>query len=419
MNEKNVHKSLTKNLQRYELFADNDYFCKFKIYYTMTWTIDITSTWTLLSLAVFCLSAVIVCVYYSVTYWRVAGWRGKKVPPQPIVDDARQPKVSIVLTVHNEAAYLKESLPYLLEQDYPDYEVVVVNYLSKDDTPFVLKVCAENYSSLKPLQFTEDVNMFQGKKYPLSIGIRSASGEVIVLTEADCIPKSFTWLRGLVAGYQAAGVQMVLGYAGVRQEKGLLNLFQQYDNLTESASWMGFAMAGMPYSGTGRNLSFRRQFFFDQGSFIRHYSEPEGADDMFVNQNASGDNTTLCLEADSFVTADAKQDRRLWHRQRVQRWATKRYYSASQKFLLGLYPSSVLLFYAALAVLLALHFPWQYVAMAWVLKTAWQVWSFSRFSKRLEIKNVHFYSPLLEIYFLFANTFLFLSTLHKNKRRIR
>lgn len=383
----------------------------------MTWTIDITSTWTQLSLVIFCLAAVGVCVYYSMAYWRVAKWQNKKMPAPLPGGDHRLPKVSIVLTVHNEAAYLKESLPYLLEQDYPNYEVVVVNYLSRDDTPFVLKVCAENYSNLKPLQFTEDVNMFQGKKYPLSIGIRSATGEIIVLTEADCVPRSFIWLRGLVAGYQVPGVQMVLGYGGVKQEKGMLNVFQQYDNLTESASWILFAIAGMPYSGTGRNLSFRRQFFFDQGSFIRHYGEPEGADDMFVNQNATGDNTMLCLASDSIVTADAKQSRKLWRQQRLQRWATKRYYSAGQKFLLRLYPCCVLLFYLALAVLLVLHFPWQYVVMAWMLKTSWQIWSLSCLTKRFDVKNVHYFSPLLEIYFLLANTILYISALHRKKIR--
>lgn len=381
----------------------------------MTWTIDITSTWTQLLLVIFGLSLAGVCLYYWMAYRRVSIWHNKKTDDYLPDVGFRLPKVSIVLTVHNEAAYLKESLPYLLEQDYPNYEVVVVNYLSKDDTPFVLKVCAENYPNLKPLQFTEDVNMFQGKKYPLSIGIRSATGEIIVLTEADCVPRSFVWLRGLVEGYRVPGVQMVLGYGGVKQEKGMLNIFQQYDNLTESASWILFAIARMPYSGTGRNLSFRRQFFFDQGSFIRHYTEPEGADDMFVNQNATGDNTALCLGTDSMVIADAKQNRKLWHQQRLQRWATKRHYSASQKFLLRLYPCCVLLFYLSLVALLILRVPWQYVVMAWLLKTALQIWFFSCLSRRFKVKNVHYFSPLLEIYFLFANTILYLSTLH-NKR---
>jgi glycosyltransferase involved in cell wall biosynthesis len=383
----------------------------------MNWTIDLTSTGTLICCVVFAVAFVLVCLYYGLIHWRVGSWKNSRVPEPLAGNDSRQPKVSVVLTAHNEAAYLKESLPYLLEQDYPDYEVVVVNYMSQDDTPFVLKVCGENYKHLKPIQFPEDVNMFQGKKYPLSIGIKSACGDVILTTEADCVPRTFTWLREMMAGYRVPGVQMVLGYAGVKEEPTLLNAMQQYDNLAETSLWMGFAIAGHPYSATGRNLAYRRDFFFQQGSFIRHYSEPDGADDMFVNQNTTNQNTVLCVASDSFVMAEAKPNMKQWRQQRFHRYATKRYYNGALKFTLRLYPFSVLLFYAALVMLAVLQFPWQYLLIMWLLKSVWQIWSFSRLTKRFEVKNVHIYAPLFEIYFVIANTFLYLSTLHKRNIR--
>ncbi len=385
-----------------------------QIYCTMIWNIDLNSTVTLVCFAFFAFSFVLVCLYYALVYWHVGRWQSPKA-----IDDSYLPKVSIVIAAHNEAAYLKESLPYLLEQDYPHYEVVVVDYVSHDDTAMVLKVCAENYPYLKIIHFPEDVNMFQGKKYPLSIGIKSATGDIIVTTEADCIPKTFNWLRTMVAPYGNPKVQMVLGYAGISHAATLLNALQQYDNLTDSAAWLSRAISGHPYSGTGRNLSYRRDFFFRQGSFIRHYSEPDGADDMFVNQNATGKNCAVCLLPDSFVHSDAKLSIKLWHQQRYHRFATRRYYNLWQKTALRIGTFHSLLFYAALAALALLGFPWQYLLLGGLLKWCWQIIAFSRLTKRFEVKQIHFFAPLFEIYFMVANTFLYLSTLHRKNIRTK
>lgn len=383
----------------------------------MNWTIDLTDTGTLICLVAFVITFVLICCHYGLIYWRVGSWKNVKVPPPDAASGHHCPKVSVVLTAHNEAAFLKESMPYLLEQDYPDYEVVVVNYMSQDDTSIVLKVCSENYKHLKLVQFPEDVNMFQGKKYPLSIGIKSATGEVILTTEADCVPCTFTWISEMMAGYQLLGVQMVGGYAGIKEEPTLLNAMEQYDNLSDTASWMGFAIAGHPYSATGRNLAYRRDFFFRQGSFIKHYSEPDGADDMFVNQNVTSRNMVLCLAPHSFVQADNKPTMKMWRQQRYHRYSTRRYYGGMQKMMLRVYPFSVAVFYIALVLLVLLAFPWQYLLMAWVVKTAWQIWAFSRLTKRFDVRKIHFYAPWFEIYFTVANTFLYLSTLHKRNIR--
>ncbi len=377
----------------------------------MNWTIDLTSTVTLVCFALVVLSFLLVCLNYASVYWRVGRWQSKQTALPS--DGKHPPKVSVVIAAHNEAVYLKESLPFLLEQDYPNYEVVVVNYVSQDDTAFVLKVCAENYPYLKVINFPKDVNMFQGKKYPLSIGIKSASGDIIVTIEPDCIPQSFSWLREITAPYADTNVQMVLGYAGVKQESTLLNFMQQYDNLTDSAAWLARAIAGHPYSGTGRNLSYRRDFFFQQGSFIRHYSEPNGADDMFINQNATGKNCAVCLQNDSFVQCDAKLSFKLWHQQRYHRFATRQYYNLRQKAALRFGAFNALLFYVTPAILALQHFPWQYLLIGIILKWSWQIIAFSHLSKRFSIKKIHFFAPLLEIYFMIANTFLYLSTLHK------
>lgn len=380
----------------------------------MNWTIDITDTCTLACLIVFKAAFLLLSLYYALFYFRVGRKKAVREGATGSLG-GNKPKVSIVIAAHNEAAYLKESMPYLLEQDYPNYEVVVVDYMSQDDTKFVLKVCSENYPNLKPVQFPEDVNMFQGKKYPLSIGIKSATGDIILLTEADCIPRGFSWVSAMARGYASRQTQLVMGYGGVKQEKGLLNALQQYDSLSDTASWMGFQMLGMPYSGTGRNLSFRRDFFFQQGSFIRHYTIPDGADDLFVNQNATRSNAALCLDPDCFVQTDAAATMSAWKKRRRARYGTRRCYPFLQRLLLALRPLAVALLYTAGALLALKNFPWQYILLSWMLLMAWQVFAFSQVTRRFEVRGIHFYAPLLEIYFTIANTILQISTLHKIK----
>ncbi|MCR5193449.1 MAG: glycosyltransferase, partial [Bacteroidales bacterium] len=276
----------------------------------------LNNTYTLVLLVLLVLSLLALCLYYGLVWLRVGLYKGSHYPRQ-VESPAKLPSVSVVIVAHNEAEFLKKSLPYLLEQDYPDYEVVVVDYTSQDDTRFVLHVCSENYPHLKPITFPEDVNMFHGKKYPLSIGIKSATKDIILLTEPECVPKSFSWIREMMESF-GKGVDMTLGYSIVQGEKSLTTALQRYEDMVFNASFIGMAMMGNPYTATGRNLSYRREFFFRNGGFINHYSISEGADDLFVNQNADKNNTALALSPDSAVSYNAQENFRMWHRQRLR-----------------------------------------------------------------------------------------------------
>ena len=243
------------------------------------------------------------CLYYGLYHMRTGNYglkrkKGEEADEAPTGE--KLPAVSVVLTARNDASWLRENLVYLLEQDYPNFEVVVVDYLSQDDTPYVLKLLKDYYPHLKIVPFKEDVNLFQGKKYPLSIGIKSAKNDILMLADPDCTPKNLHWLRGMVKGYSFdkdtkqsdnkansnQAIKIVLGYCGVKRTKTLLGVLQQYDALYYGASYLGSALLGHPYTGSGRNLSYRRSFFFKRGAFISHYDVADGSDDLFVYQNA-------------------------------------------------------------------------------------------------------------------------------------
>lgn len=354
------------------------------------------------------LGFILLVVVYSLRYLYVAH-KAKKAALKQLTGEEPLPPVSVVLVAHNEAAFLRENLVYLLEQEYPDFEVVVVNYLSHDDTHFVLKLCKDNYPNLKVVDFKDDVNMFYGRKYPLSIGIRSAKNDIIVLTDVDSMPASLHWLQHVVQGYAKPRTNIVLGYGKLEAEKTVLGSLQRYDNMDYSADYLSRALRHRPVTATDRNLSYRKGFFFSKGAFISHYNEPDGAADMFVNQNATRRNTAVNLHPETFIKYKAPVKFIHWHQMRQHRTATYRYHKASQQMAGATAGISLLLFYGSVAALLALGlFPWQILVGVLVLKFALQILSFAQLEKQLGEKGLCWLSPLYEIYFTVANTILLL-----------
>ena len=389
----------------------------------------LTDTYAIILSAAMLASLVYVALYYGLFYLRVGRYGLKKKGGEGngslAGDDL--PPVSVVLTAHNDAIWLKENLVYLLEQDYPNFEVVVVNYLSNDDTEFVLKLLKDYYPHLKIVPFKEDVNLFQGKKYPLSIGIKSASNDILLLADPECTPKNLKWLRGMVKGYrQPIGKkdsskklqpQIVLGYCGLKRTKTLLGCLQQYDALAYGAQYLGSALMGRPYTASGRNLSYRRSFFFEHGAFIRHSDVADGSDDLFVYDNANRRNTVVCINADAVLTAEPKKKFSLWHQERLHRVGTRNRHSALSRLREEMPGLATLLFYAA-AVLLIINgsLPWVITAFVVALKLAWQIVCFAQLTRRFDGGHVYLAAPLLEIYFIIANTILILLPLPNNRK---
>ena len=392
-------------------------FAKYFLFIAMDLTPIITDPYTLSLASLMAVSLIILIIYYALFYFRVGHYRQKKKAdkdnPNP-----KLPPVSVVLVAQNEAEWLRNNLVYLLEQEYPEFEVVVVNYLSNDDTAFVLQVLTDYYPRLKVVTFRENASGYQGKKYPFSIGIKSAQHDILLLAEPQSLPKDLTkpcWIKEMVAGYRDERTQIVLGYCGIQHKRGLLNFLQQYDNLDFSTEYLGAALLRHPFTGNGRNLSYRRSLFLKNDGFIYHYYIPDGADDMFVNQNATRRNCSVMLNKDSFTTVLPYPTFRQWHSYRQHRTYTHRFYKFGLKFMRHLRPLNIFLFYLCGALLLVMGImPWEFLAGALAIKLIWQIISLLQSTKRLGVKPlVAWFSPLLEIYFLFANTFLRLFPLPK------
>lgn len=378
----------------------------------------LTEPYTLVLTCVLAVSFILLAIFYGLFDFKVGRFRRRAVKTTSAqADNENLPPVSVVLVAQNDGEWLRSNLLYLLEQDYPDFEVVVVNYVSSDDTKFVLQVLSENYKRLKVVTFQENVSGYQGKKYPLSIGIRSAKNDILLFAEPDCVPndlQNYTWIREMVAGYVHEHVDIVLGFSGIQYKPTLLNWLQQYDNMTYSVEYLGASILNRPFSGNGRNLSYRRSLFLSNNGFIYHYYEPYGADDMFVNQNSRRYNTSQVLTPNSFTMTQPQASLGQWRQHRKIRTSTHKYYSFGLKIFRLIRPLAVVFFYLSAALLLAAGtFPWEILALLLVLKLAWQIVASLQAAKRLQVKPVvAWLSPLMEIYFLISNTILSFSPLN-------
>jgi glycosyltransferase involved in cell wall biosynthesis len=341
--------------------------------------------------AIILLSLVTQLAYYWIVFARLAFSRNKE--ENPVTDF---PPVSVVIAAHNEYHHLKENLPIVLEQDYPHFEVVVVNHASNDETSSLLKELSLKYKSLKVITIERDLNFFHGKKFPLSIGIKSAAYDLLLLTDADCKPASPLWIRKMAANYVDNTTEVVLGYGPYETEKKFLNRLIRYDTFVVAMQYLSFAKIGFPYMGVGRNLSYRKKLFFKQKGFISHYTIASGDDDLFIGAVAMKTNTRVELAPESFVYSEPKHSFKAWFTQKRRHMSTGRKYKKKFKFMLGSYGLSLIIFYLSLLFFLI---TWQmlYVVLgAWLLRIITQLIIHKNILKRLNEKHLLLFSLLWE-----------------------
>jgi cellulose synthase/poly-beta-1,6-N-acetylglucosamine synthase-like glycosyltransferase len=316
--------------------------------------------------------------------------------------------VSVIICAKDEHHNLKENLPFILHQDYPTFEVIVVNDASEDETGYLLEDLAKDYPHLKPVTIHSDLNFFKGKKFPLSIGIKSAHYPHILLTDADCRPASRHWLK-LMQSHFSEEKKIVLGYGGYRTRNSFLHFLVRFDTVTTAMRYLSWALAGIPYMGVGRNLAYHSKLFFDEGGFMKHYSIPSGDDDLFINKVATRRSTAVVSEPDAFTLSKAPERFGLWVRQKRRHLLTGGHYKASHRYLLGLDWLSSFIFWGLFIALMVLGVEPIIVAGVFIIRMLSYGFILKKTMLRLQERDLLLLSPVLEVFFLIFTPLLILS----------
>ena len=345
--------------------------------------------------------AAIQLFYYIFFYLAVYFYK----PRQPKTE--KQP-VSVIICARNEAENLAKFLPHVLEQDYPDFEVIVVNDCSEDNSYDILGKFITQYPNLKISTVNKDPKFTHNKKFAQFIGIKAAKNDLLLFTDADCQPESEKWLEGMTSNFDE-NVSFVLGYGGYLNSKGLLNKFIRYDTMVIAMQYFGMAIRGIPYMGVGRNLAYRRSAFFANKGYGAHNHVISGDDDLFVNTNATGKNTRVEFREVTHTRSIPSSGLKEWITQKKRHITTAPYYRFRDKFLLFTETFTRTIFYASFVVLLSFTFLWPYILGIFVVRLTIQIITFALIQKKLKESGLVVYSLFFDVLSPVIYTLLFIS----------
>ena len=362
----------------------------------------------LLSILVFCL---LVQLYYVLfVHLKLANAVVEETP-----SIARKP-VSVVVCARNEVANLGEYLPTLMTQNYPEYEVVVVNDRSWDGTEELLEQMAKKYSNLKVVKVLDNDKFLAGKKFAVTMGIKAAKYEWLVFTDADCTPASNNWLMSMQQPADE-NAEIVLGYSPYLKRRSLLNALIRFETFFTAVNYLGFALKGMPYMGVGRNMAYKKALFFKNKGFAAHMHIPSGDDDLFVNAHASKYNTEVRLNMDSHVWSEPNRTWGGYLRQKKRHFGAGKLYKPKHKFILSLQIVMQFLFYALFASCMFFSRDARYLAGGVLLLSILiRCFVYPKLLKRLNYGDLRWWFPILDILlFLFLTLNGFLAMFGKKK----
>lgn len=310
---------------------------------------------TLIEIAIFglLLMAFFYQLYFYLRYIRAVLNLRSNLNKNKITLHSSNPPVSVVICARDEADNLRKFLAFVLNQDYPEFEVIVVNDGSTDETESLLRDLKKEYPNLKSTFVPVGATNTSTKKLALTLGIKAAQYDWLLFTDADCMPEDKTWISRMARNFNP-GVEFVLGYGAYLQKKGFVNRLVTYDTLFIALQYMGFAIAGRPYMGVGRNLAYKKEVFFRQKGFASTLHLRSGDDDLMVNHAANAFNTKVEIAPDSITWSEPSTRFSDWFYQKERHLSVSSYYTGISKFLLSIEPLTRGLFY--LSFILAMIF---------------------------------------------------------------
>ncbi len=277
------------------------------------------------------------------------------------VEKTNPKSVSLVIAARNEAHNLEKLFYTIFNQSYTNFEVIIVNDRSDDNSLSILKKLKKNNPTKKIrfISITEKPQNWNGKKHALQLGIKAAKNEIILLTDADCLPKDKFWIEKMANSFQNYNkkINTVLGISLYKKEKknfpyAILHWFIQNETLITALQYISFANFGMAYMGVGRNLAYKKNVFWenkknkDKTSFEKIASQMGGDDDLIFSEKRFYKNVTICLQAQT--ETKAPQNFREWLAQKRRHLAVGTKYSLRQKVISSIYPWSIFFWYFAL-----------------------------------------------------------------------
>ncbi|HET8859161.1 glycosyltransferase [Marivirga sp.] len=309
--------------------------------------------------------------------------------------------VSVIICAHNEIENLKQNLIQFLNQDFLEFEVIVVNDRSDDESNTWLSTQETQYPHLKAVHITTTADGFNPKKYALTKGIEAAQNDIILLSDADCQPASSDWIDRMSRSFKY-NTSIVLGVSLYKKRKGFLNQFIRFETLQTALLYSSFAFKKEAYMGVGRNLAYRKSFFIAKGGFNDLSAIMGGDDDLWVNRYANKENTEICTLPEALTFSNPKESWASFFQQKKRHLSVGKYYKFKDKFKLGLFHFTQSLLWIIFILGLTLGNPIDCLILSFLtlMYLVRQYVVFYHLSIKFGIKFMHYNLPVLEILFI-------------------
>lgn len=356
----------------------------------------------LILLCLFIAVVVIQFFYYIVVF-------GKFSFGKPQIATPKRIPISVIVCAKNEEENVKNFIPLLAEQNYPDFEIVLIDDASSDDTLEIFEAFEKQYSNVKLVKVENNEAFWGNKKFALTLGIKAAKHEYLLFTDADCYPASKDWITTMSSQFTIHKT-IVLGYGAYEKiANSFFNKIIRFETLLTATQYFGWAKIGKPYMGVGRNLAYKREEFFKVNGFIDHMKIRSGDDDLFINQAANSKNTAICFLPESFTYSKPKTSFKDWFSQKRRHVSTAGHYKMFDKNQLGLFYVSQILFFILFIVLLAFQYQWIAVTsiIAFRYLFAWSALGFA--AGKLKEKDVMYWFPFIEIVLIITQLNIFIT----------
>lgn len=326
------------------------------------------------------------------------------IPRQGFSDS--KPKISVIVVFKNEIENLKTLVPLLLAQDYPDFEILLCDDFSSDGSFESAKTFTD--SRLKVVKANKDL---PGKKFALSEAVGLATGENILVTDADCRPKK-SWISSMVKHLDEGDI--VLGYSPHLKGKGLLIKFIRFETYMTALQYFSYAIAGIPYMGVGRNMMYGRELFLKSNVFAKTPELISGDDDLFVNAVANRNNTRINLDPESFVSTPSVKSWSSFFKQKRRHVSASVAYKLVHKLLLSVYSFSHIASY--LLIFVSIFLGSAGFVLAWFVIMMLLKWAIATITmKKLACPDLIKYFPLLDFMLVCYYLVMAPSTIFKTK----
>ena len=352
----------------------------------------------------FIIIVVIQLLYYLFVFGKFSFAKAQKSIPKRI-------PISVIVCAKNEAENVARFIPILADQDYPDYEIILIDDASSDATLEIFEDFEKQYPKIRLVKVKNNEAFWGNKKYALTLGIKAAQKDYLLFMDADCYPATKDWISTMSSQFTMHKT-IVLGYGAYEKIPGsFLNKIIRFETMLTAIQYFSWVKAGRPYMGIGRNLAYKKDEFYNVKGFISHMKIRSGDDDLFINQVAKSKNTAICFMPESFTYSQPKTSFKDWFTQKRRHVSTANFYKSFDKIQLALFYVSQLLFIILPIILLAFQYQWIIVLSLIGFRYLFTWISLGFSAGKLKEKDVMYWFPVIEIVLIFTQLDIFITNI--------